>query len=381
MKIFHLSDLHIGLTLCSRDMAEEQRHVLNIVVNAVKVEKPDAILIAGDIYDRAVPSAEAVKLFDDFLDDLVDAAGGSPIMIISGNHDSAERIDYLRGIVRKQGIYMIGKPPVKEDEFIEKVTLSDEFGEVDFYLLPFVKPTMVKAITGVDEDGRNLTYDKAIKFLLDRENIDSSRRNVIVSHQYYCPSGASDSVRRSDSEIKTVGNIDQVSSEYLKPFEYAALGHIHTPMSVGSDSVRYCGTPMVCSLSEEGQEKNIVVIELGKKGEPLKTSFIPLKPLHEIRTEEGLLEEILLRPSDDFVSVVITDKDEGIAQYNRDRIRAAFPNYLDISVKRDKKDYEIKDITTMKDKTPMDFCLEFMGEMSNEDIAIISDIINNLKEE
>ena len=194
MRFFHLSDLHIGLKLVNRDLREDQEYIFAQIAELAKEQKPDAIVIAGDIYDRAVPSAEAVELFDDFLRMLTGACPGAEIMMISGNH----------------------MPPVREGEHIEKVTLADDHGKVNFYLLPFVRPSMVKEITGTDEKGNNLSYDETLRRLILRENINAAERNVLVSHQFYLPAGTSaEEVDRADSEIVTVGNIDQVSADVL----------------------------------------------------------------------------------------------------------------------------------------------------------------------
>lgn len=381
MKFFHLSDMHIGLTLCGRDLYDDQSCILDKIVDAAKSEQPDAILIAGDIYDRAVPSAEAVSLCNDFLVKLAGVMEGKPIMVISGNHDSCDRIDYLSGLVSNTGVYMVGNPPRFEDEYIRKVTLKDEHGDVNFYLLPFVKPSMVKNITGVDADGRNYSCNDAIRLLLERESVNKDVRNVIVSHQFYCPMDTDAAeFTRTDSEIKVVGNIDAVSSSHLKDFDYAALGHIHTPMKLGSETIRYSGTPMACSVSEAGQEKGIVVVELNQKGTDANIRTIPLIPRYKVRKIEGLLEDILKQPSDDYVSIVLTDKDEGIAQFNRDRIKAAFPQYLEINIKRAKSDERSQELNSVSDMEPLDFCKKFAPELTEEELDILSELINSIKE-
>ena len=256
MKFFHLSDLHIGLKLIGRDLREDQEYILNQIVEIVVREKPDAIVIAGDIYDKAIPSAEAVEVFDRFASELAAAVPNAEIMMISGNHDSAPRVNVFRSVLEKQRIHMVGNPPQRPEDFLEKVTLRDEYGNVNFYLLPFVKPSMVKQIVGSDENGNNLSYDATIHKLIERETIDPSERNVLVSHQFYLPvSMDPDKMERMDSEVRTVGNIDAVKADILERFDYAALGHIHKPMKVGSEVYRYCGTPLACSVSEAQQPK------------------------------------------------------------------------------------------------------------------------------
>ena len=224
----------------NRDLGEDQAYILDRIVRYAAEEQPDAVVVAGDLFDRAVPSSEAVSLFDHFLSALSAALPEGEIMMISGNHDSAPRIDMYREILKNHRIRMIGMPPVRMDQFIEKVRMEDEYGPVYFYLLPFVKPSFIKQITGTDENGNNLSYDEALRRLLAREDVDLSARNVLVSHQFYLPSGTdADSVERADSEIRTVGNIDAVGTDVLLPFDYAALGHIHKPMKAGSEFLRY----------------------------------------------------------------------------------------------------------------------------------------------
>src|SRR5699024_10534587 len=309
MKIFHLSDLHIGLKLMNRDLREDQEYILHQIVEKAAEIQPDAVVIAGDIYDKAVPSAEAVEVFDHFIADLAAAVPEGTVMMISGNHDSAPRVNCFRNILSRQNLYMVGLPPQREDEYIEKVTLEDRFGKVNFYLLPCVKPSMVKMITGTDENGNNLSYSDTVRRLIGRENIDPLQRNVLVSHQFYLPAGKNpEDVERMDSEIRTVGNIDQVSGDILEAFDYGALGHIHKPMKVGKDCYRYCGTPLACSVSEAGQQKGIILAERGEKGTEVKISVLPLEPLRRIRVIRGSLKEVLDQGCGDYVSAVLTDR-------------------------------------------------------------------------
>lgn len=379
MKIFHLSDLHIGLKLYNRDLLEDQKYVFDQIIKYAKEESPDVILIAGDIYDKAVPSAEAVEVFDDFIAELANETT-STVMTISGNHDSAPRVDTYRRVLAKQKLFMIGKPPVMPDEYIEKVTLTDEFGPVDFYLLPFVKPSMVKLITGTDKEGRNLSYNDAMHALIARENIDPNERNVFVSHQFFLPVGkTADDVERMESEIRTVGNIDEISADVLEPFDYAALGHIHKPMTVGDDRFRYSGTPMPYSVSEAGQKKGVVMATLREKGSAPSVSILPLKPLHEVRVIEDTLEEILKQGCDDYVTAVLTDKVEFDIFDMQARLRAAFPNLLEIRrVNTNRADYSRK-IQAEEELDPYDLCCSFLKDMDEDSLAIIRDIINSLE--
>ncbi len=379
MKIFHLSDLHIGLKLYNRDLLEDQKYVFNQIIKYAKEEAPDVILIAGDIYDKAVPSAEAVEVFDDFIAELANETK-STVMTISGNHDSAPRVDTYRRVLAKQKLFMIGKPPVMPDEYIEKVTLTDEFGPVNFYLLPFVKPSMVKLITGTDNEGRNLSYNEAMHALISRETIDPGERSVFVSHQFYLPVGKSaDDVERMESEIRTVGNIDEISADVLAPFDYAALGHIHKPMTVGEERFRYSGTPMPYSVSEAGQQKGVIMVTLREKGSAPSISVLPLKPLHEVRVIQDTLEEILKQGCDDYVTAVLTDKVEFDIFDLQARLRAAFPNLLEIRrVNTNRADYSGK-IQADSELDPYELCCAFLKDMDEDSLAIIRDIINSIE--
>ncbi|MBR2653674.1 MAG: exonuclease SbcCD subunit D [Lachnospiraceae bacterium] len=379
MKIFHLSDLHIGLKLYNRDLLEDQKYVFDQIIKYAKEEAPDVILIAGDIYDKAVPSAEAVEVFDDFIAELANETT-STVMTISGNHDSAPRVDTYRRVLAKQKLFMIGKPPVMPNEYIEKVTLNDEFGPVNFYLLPFVKPSMVKLITGTDADGRNLSYNEAMHALIARENIDPDERNVFVSHQFYLPVGkTADDVERMESEIRTVGNIDEISADVLAPFDYAALGHIHKPMTVGDDRFRYSGTPMPYSVSEAGQKKGVVMVTLREKGSAPSITVLPLEPLHEVRVIEDTLEEILKQGCDDYVTAVLTDKVEFDIFDMQARLRAAFPNLLEIRrVNTQRADYPRK-IQADEELDPYELCCSFLKDIDEDSLAIIRDIINSIE--
>lgn len=379
MKIFHLSDLHIGLKLYNRDLLEDQKYVFDQIIKYAKEEAPDVILIAGDIYDKAVPSAEAIEVFDDFIAELANETI-STVMTISGNHDSAPRVDTYRRVLAKQKLFMIGKPPVMPNEYIEKVTLNDEFGPVNFYLLPFVKPSMVKLITGTDADGRNLSYNEAMHALIARENIDPDERNVFVSHQFYLPVGkTADDVERMESEIRTVGNIDEISADVLAPFDYAALGHIHKPMTVGDDRFRYSGTPMPYSVSEAGQKKGVVMVTLREKGNAPSITVLPLEPLHEVRVIEDTLEEILKQGCDDYVTAVLTDKVEFDIFDMQARLRAAFPNLLEIRrVNTQRADYSRK-IQADEELDPYELCCSFLKDIDEDSLAIIRDIINSIE--
>lgn len=380
MKFFHLSDLHIGLRLINRDLSEDQRHILRQIADAAERERPDAIVIAGDIYDKAIPPAEAVALFDGFISDLADAAPEAELMLISGNHDSAARLNLFRSVLRRQRVHMIGLPPTRPEERIERVTLRDAWGPVHFYLLPFVKPSMVKPILGTDDDGANLSYDETLRRLIAREAIDPAARNVLVSHQFYLPGGMSaDSVPREDSEIRAVGNIDQVRSDVLEPFDYAALGHLHRPLRVIGERARYCGAPLACSVSEAGQRKAVLAVELGAKGD-LTVRPIPLAPLREVKVLRGTLGEVLAGACGDYVSVVLTDKIDLDAMDARDRLAAAFPCLLEIRREGVQAAAPEAPGPDEPELDPFELCAAFLGNPDEEERALLADIINAARE-
>lgn len=382
MKFFHLSDLHIGLKLMNRDLREEQMDILRQVTDLAREEQPDAVVIAGDIYDKAVPAAEAVEVFDSFITELKRVVPEAEMMLISGNHDSGLRLNCFREILDEQKVHMIGLPPRREEEYIEKVTLQDEFGPVNFYLLPFVKPSMVKQIVGVDENGNNLSYDATLHKLIAREEVNTAERNVLVSHQFYLPVGENaESVERMDSEIRTVGNIDAVASDVLEAFDYAALGHIHKPMKVGSELYRYCGTPLACSVSEAGQQKGVIMVEIGEKDSKtsVKITVLPLKPLREVRIIKGSLEEVLVQACEDFVTVILTDRVDLDIMDMQDRIRMAFPYLLEIrrEVLR-KADYS-EQLMAEKEQDPFELCCSFLKDLDDEEKTILRDVIHTVQ--
>ena len=377
MRFFHLSDLHIGLKLYNRDMREDQEYILDQIVRIAGREQPDAVVIAGDIYDKAVPSAESVEVFDRFVGKLARAMPDAAVMMISGNHDSGPRVNCFRSILSGQNIYMIGMPPSREDEYIEKVRLKDAYGYVSFYLLPFVKPSMVRQVTGTDENGNSLSYQETMQRLLEREEIDGQERNVLVSHQFYVPAGTDPStVERMDSEICTVGNIDGVSAELLERFDYAALGHIHKPMKAGGENRRYCGTPYACSVSEAEQQKGILLVEMKAKGEPVTVRQLALEPKRQVRVIRGTLGEVLGKACDDYVTVILTDKADLDVLDMQDRLRNAFPRLLEIrrEVLR-RADYQ-SDHMLSREMDPFELCCSFLKEIDEEEKEILRDAVN-----
>ena len=378
MRFFHLSDLHIGLRLFNRDLREDQEYILNKIVDRAQHYKPDAVVIAGDIYDKAIPSAEAVEVFDHFVSDLTAAVPDTEIMMISGNHDSAPRVNVFRSVLERHKVHMIGNPPALPGEHIEKVTLLDPLGPVNFYLLPFIRPSMVKLITGTDENGNTLSYDAAVHRLIEGEPLDHRERNVLVSHQFYLPVGADPSVmERMDSEIVTVGNIDQVKADILERFDYAALGHIHKPVKVGSEYIRYPGTPLACSVSEAGQKKGILMVEMKEKGNTSVT-VLPLIPLREVRIIKGNLSDILRQACSDYVTVVLTDEVDLDVFDMQDRLRNAFPNLLEIRRETSYRHDYRPGTERRANMDPMDLCCEFVQNPDEQQKALLQDVINTV---
>lgn len=328
MKIFHISDLHIGKQLHYYDLKEEQERMLRMIVEKVREGRPDVLLIAGDVYDRAVPSGEAHEMFGAFLEQLAEIQPQIPVLIIAGNHDNASRLGFASGFLRKSKIWISVMPPQREEEHLEKVVLSDEFGEVNFYLLPFTKPGYVRQLFPGEETG---DYDTAVRRVLEREKIDFSGRNVLVAHQFFV--SGSDQPEKSDSELAciTVGGIDSVDVSCVQRFDYVALGHIHGAQKIGAEHIRYSGTPLKYSVSEEKHEKGITVVTLGDKGTRNLYEKISLNIKPDVRSIRGTLAEVLDAASeenrDDYVSIILTDED---VYRPKDQLEEKYSRILDV---------------------------------------------------
>lgn len=302
MKILHTSDLHIGKRVKEFSMLDEQRFILNQILTTAEAEQPDAIILAGDIYDKSVPSAEAVSLFDDFLVSL--ARLGKSIFIISGNHDSPERISFASRIMQSSKIYL---SPVY-DGTIRPVILPDGESEVAFYLLPFIKPSVV--LHYADEGTDIKTYDDAMRYVVSKMDIDQSRRNILIAHQYV--TGA----ERSESEDMVIGGLDNVDASVFAPFDYVALGHLHRPQYCGRETIRYSGSPLKYSFSEVFDKKSVTIIEINAGQAPVVTEHA-LTPLHEWYALRGTYDELTAREYYDgkgyqeaYVSITLTDEDD-----------------------------------------------------------------------
>lgn len=390
MRFFHLSDLHIGKQLHRYNLCRDQEHILAEVISYAEKLRPDAIVIAGDIYDKSVPSGESVRLFDDFLTCMAKLEPAIPLLIIAGNHDSAKRLDYANRLLGHYQIFISGQVPESEGEFLKKVTLTDQYGKVNFYLLPFLKPGYVRWMNGgaVPED-----YTAAVRLVLERETINQNERNVIVSHQFYTgkdvQSGEKICPEICESEQVTVGGIDNVDISVLNPFDYAALGHLHGAQQVGREEIRYCGTLLKYSVSEERHDKKLHLVELGEKGSPVKISLFPLHPLRDVRRVRGNLEDIIgsapVEQRDDYVSVVLTDENDPYKP--KEQLQKVYSNILELRTdnSRTRKKLEF-DEEEIKPENPVqafsDFYLEMQGrELSDEERKIVERVFDHIKEE
>ena len=384
MKFFHLSDLHIGKQLHRYNLKEDQQVILKEVITYAKELRPDAIVIAGDIYDKSVPSAEAVNVFDEFLTDLSEITPEIPILIISGNHDSPDRLKYASEILKRHHIYLTGNVPERPEEHIEKVTLHDVYGEVDFYLLPFMKPAYVKNIF---VDGTPETYSDAVKEIIKREKIDyKDKRNVLVSHQFYVGEKA-ESPETCDSEVFSVGGIDNVDIGSVKEFDYVALGHLHGAQCIGKPEIRYCGTLLKYSVSESTQNKSLTVVTLKAKGEKPEIENYPLHPLRDVRKKKGTLDEIIKEAQetekDDYISITLTDE---IDPYKpKEQLERIFSHILEIRVDNQRTRTKLKEMDeelVMKDPFTSfaEFYKEMQGrEMNGEEETIMKEIFDKAK--
>ena len=316
MKFFHLSDLHLGRRIYEFSLIDDQKYILKEILRRTDEERPDAVVIAGDIYDRAVPSAEAVELFDSFLTEL--AGRHIPVLAIAGNHDSPERIAFGAGLMAPSGVHL---SPVYNGR-VEPVTLSDAYGEVRFYLLPFIKPANVRRFY---PDAVIESYTDALRCAVEHMNTEPSTRNVLVTHQFVT-GGV-----RSESEDITVGGTDNVDAAVFDGFDYVALGHLHGAQSIGRKTLRYSGTPLKYSFSEKDQIKSITVVKLGAKGN-VSVSSLPLTPRRGMREIRGTYIELTLRDSyagtdtEDYIHAVLTDENDipnALA-----RLRSIYPNLM-----------------------------------------------------
>lgn len=378
MKLIHLSDLHLGKRVNEFSMLEDQAFILKQILEIADREKPDGVLLAGDLYDKPVPPAEAVGLLDWFLTEL--SARKIAVFAISGNHDSAERIAFGSRLMGDRGVFL---SPVY-DGTVEKVEMQDEYGTVCVYLLPFLKPAVVRSVWKHKAD-QIRTYDDALRMVVSSIPSDPSQRNLLVSHQFV--TGAS----RCESEEIFVGGLDNIDVSMFDAFDYVALGHIHSPQHIGRETVRYCGTPLKYSFSEAGQQKSITVVELKEKGD-ISISTIPLRPLRDLRKIKGTYLEVTARDfyagtnTSDYLQITLTDEED--IPDGLQKLRIIYPNLmrLEYDNRRTRENQEILQVQAMEEKSELELFEEFYElqnnqPMSQEQRDFSRELIQKLKEE
>ncbi len=356
MKFIHLSDLHLGKRVNEYSMLEDQKYILTKVIHIIDEENPDGVLIAGDIYDKTVPGAEAVQLFDDFLYRLSERK--LQVFVISGNHDSPERLAFGGRLMDRSGVHL---SPVY-DGTVSCVDLEDAYGKVHVYMLPFLKPSHVRRF--YPEENIE-TYTEAVRTALLNMPAEPAERNVLLTHQFV--TGA----ERSESEELSVGGSDHVDASVFQGFDYVALGHIHGPQNAGTDHIRYCGTPLKYSFSEAGHQKSVTIVELGEKGS-LSVRTAPLKPRHDLRKIRGTYMELTARslyegaPVDDYLHVTLTDEED--VPDAAGRLRVIYPNLmkLDYDNERTRAHIQITDVEAADRKTPLELFMEFYEKQNGQ---------------
>ena len=376
MKFVHISDLHLGKRFHETSLIEDQSAILKQIVDIIDTERPDGVLIAGDVYDKSAPSAEAVQLFDLFLAEL--ATRRLQVFVISGNHDSPERIAFGGKIMGACGVHL---SPVYNGT-VEAITLTDSHGEVNVYMLPFIKPAHVRRYYAEEEIS---SYTDAMRVAISQMNIDESKRNLLITHQFV--TGAT----RSESE-ETVGGTDNVDSAVFACFDYVALGHLHSAQNCGTERLRYCGTPLKYSFSEANDKKSITVIELAEKG-TLTVKTLPLNPIRDLRKIKGAFAELtdatFYRTAgnlEDYVQITLTDEDD--VPNAMGRLQMIYKNALELKYDnaRTRASAEIFGAETVKNKSVMQLFSEFFAakngaEMSEDQSAYIQNAIEQIEEE
>lgn len=346
MKLMHLADLHLGKRVNGFSMMEDQEYILNRILEIMEEEQPDGLLIAGDVYDKTIPPAEAVRRMDDFLTAV--AEKHVPVFLISGNHDSAERVAFGHQLMQGSGIWI---SPVY-DGTIRHHTLGDRWGEVNIYLIPFLRPSVVRSFF---PDVEIEDYTDALRTIIEDLQVDTSRRNVVLAHQFVTAAGALPET--CDSEQLSVGGLDRVDGSVFSPFDYTALGHLHGPQRVGSETIRYAGSPLKYSFSELHQKKSVTVAELRAKGET-EIRQIPLQPRREMTELRGTFEEILAEarkkgePQTDYYHMILTDETDVVDALSR--LREYYPNImlLDYDNRRTRSQKEVEQLDRVEERTP-----------------------------
>lgn len=377
MKIIHLADLHIGKRVNEFSMIDDQKYILNQILEIIDKEKPDAVIIAGDVYDKQVPSIEAVELLDSFISDI--SKRKTTTFIISGNHDSAERLAFGSSLMAMGKIYI---SPVYNGK-ISKYTLKNDFGSANFYLLPFVKPNHVKRFF---PDKKIESYTDAIRVVVDNLKLDTSEINILIAHQFV--TGAS----RTESEEISVGGLDNVDASVFDNFDYVALGHIHRPQKIGTERIRYCGTPLKYSFSEVNDTKSVSIIEINSK-EDFNLRTIPLIPKRDMRKIRGTYEELITKTSyentntDDYIHVTLTDEFNVVDAIQK--LRVIYKNIMKLEYDnirtRESRKINLDDMV-IENKNPLEIFSEFYKlqnnkEMDDEQKEIIKKIMEEVWEE
>lgn len=374
MKFIHLSDLHLGKRLNDFSLIEDQKYILDRIIHIIEDEAPNGVLIAGDVYDKTVPTAEAIRLFDDFLTEL--SKKSIPVFIISGNHDSAERMSFGARLMGSSGIHISG---VYEGNIAPHI-LTDNEGEVRIYLLPFFKPAVARRFYGEDVE----SYTDAMRMAIKAMNIDTSVRNVLIAHQLVTGSS------RSDSEEISVGGTDDVALSVFDDFDYVALGHLHRPQNCTTDRVRYCGTPLKYSFSEVDDVKSVTVVEMAKKGD-LAIRTIPLAPLRDMVEIKGKYDEIMKKSfydgttlREDYLRIILTDEEDIPDAIGR--LRTVYHNVmrLDYDNVRTRARAEVE--IPVDNRSPVELFADFYTmqngkPMSEEQSELISKLAENIWEE
>ncbi len=359
MRFAHISDLHIGKRFNEFSLYEDQEYILEKIINIIDENSVEGLIIAGDVYDKSVPSGEAVTLLDNFL--VAIAKRRIPVFIISGNHDSGERLAFGGRLLDVSGIYI---SPVYNGE-VYHVTLDDKFGKINIYMLPFIKPSNVKRYY---ENEIN-SYTDAIKTVIDSMNIEENERNILITHQFV--TGAT----RSESEDISVGGSDNVDASVMKMFDYVALGHIHKPRTCGEDYIRYSGTPLKYSFSEAGDKKSVTIIELNEKNN-LKIDTVPLIPLRDVVELRGTYEELTERSfyegttyRDDYVRITLTNEEDVVDAISK--LRLIYKNLarLDYDNKRTRENQSIEMLNEVQEKTPLELFSRLYEMQSNKELS------------
>lgn len=376
MKFVHLSDLHLGKRVNGYSMIEDQKYILLKILNVIDEQKAEAVVIAGDVYDKPIPPTEAVQLFDDFLFRLVER--NLQILVISGNHDSPERIAFGSRFMDKSGVHMSQVYNGKND----LVELKDKYGKVNFYMLPFVKPSNVRRFF---EDEEINTYTDAVRVAVSHMNVNKKARNVIITHQFV--TGA----QRSESETIAVGGTDNVDLYVFDDFDYVALGHIHGPQNVGKNTVRYCGTPLKYSFSEISHKKSVTVVEMKEKGN-VKVSTVELTPKLDMREIKGTYEELTFKKNyentntEDYLHIILTDE-EDVADAVA-KLRCVYPNLmkLDYDNTRTRNSFALTQAEETEKKSDTELLSEFFEKqngkpLSDEQLEYAANLFEQIKEE